>query len=648
MNEAFDPSHFQSTGVSHQHQPAVMERVLFNLHHRVCRFWMRRTSSQTRRLIEHLLLLSAILCFGLLVLLHKTFVFRQATNNCASTCLLDFHHAQKNNERVADLIHLTITPTNIKFIQDSKTCNLTESSSATYEYSYSKTKAYLLLEPNDPVLQQLKVQYIQVDPFDLKCFGDGALQFLVGNLGIGRDTVLINWLLVFNNPDEVSFVYHPKTQRLLELTLASPRSFLWKLWNIVWTKLSVLVQTSFLFFFCTTLVSFTLNETQERMLEFTKELRRRVNLNLPLQKLISAHVLHSLIFVPLMVGKMFFLIEFYKGDKFLAFLVMSLVWCVEVYTVLSLRSWQGITYFPRIFFLLFSLFHVYYFANPATGFSYTAFWVIVLFIVHSMMFFWNRYELPAIAFGYITIQRPRANTAAFTAAPQLQEPQPLLQTPPRVQRTTLISRDEASQELDNHNNHSLLFHSENFVPPPGQEESGSLTRSYPSFSTTTSSSSTRNGFLFRNSTDNPNNEDDDDSFVYFMEGEVVVHRQRQSQSNTNRDNQEVASTQSIASSIDNGGASITEDNYSTSGYNASVLEQADHPTASDQSSEEASALQAILEVRLTPRHRNTSSKTPTPRQNTSSGGDTSLPPAFPDLPPSRFNTKEQAYCSSNS
>ena len=242
-------------------------------------------------------------------------------------------------------------------------------------------------------------------------------------------------------------------------------------------------------------------------------------------------------------------------------------------------------------------------------------------------------------------------TRRLTAPQQLQEPQPLLQTPPRVQRTTLIARDEAYQELDNNNNHSLLFYGDHFVPPPGQEESSGLTRSYPSFSTTTSSSSIRNGFLFRSSTDNLNNEDDDDSFVYFMEGEVVVHRQRQSQSNTCRDNQELASTLSIASSIDNGGASITEDNYSTTNaYNASLLEQNDQPTASDQSSEEASALQAILEVRLTPRHRNTtSSKTPTPRQNTSSSGDvTSLPPTFPDLPPSRSKIKENASCSSNS
>lgn len=342
MIESVPPPHLQSTSVNQQHQPGGgMERVLFNVHHRICRFWMRRTSSQTRLLIEHLLLLSAILCFGLLVLLQKSFAFRQGTTNCASSCLLDY------KDTSSDLIRLTITsPTNHQRwpstqsnshhdrVMDEYTCHTSERS-PTFEYSYSKTKAYLLLEPNDPLLKQLQVQNIQIDPYNLKCFGDGALQFLVWNLGFGWDTILINWLFVFNEPDETSYVYHPKTQRIVELTISSPQtSFLQKIWKTVWTKASVLVQTGFLFFFSTTLVSFTLNETQERMLEFTKELRRRVGQNLPLRSLISAHVLHSLVFCPLMVGKMVFLIEFYGGDKFLAFLTMFVVWAGEVFTVL--------------------------------------------------------------------------------------------------------------------------------------------------------------------------------------------------------------------------------------------------------------------------------------------------------------------------
>jgi hypothetical protein len=363
-------------------QPAgtAMERIWFHLHHRVCHFWMRHTSNRIRRLFEHFLLLSAILCFGLLIIMHKNFVFRINQSNCASNCLSDF-------KQEADLIHLAVSSNQNKsstFV--SKQSNLTFISPTEYEgtegnicysntstpwvpdmfsieYSYSsKTKGYLFLEPNDPLLESLTVQYIIVSPNDLNCFGDGALQFLVWNLGIGWDTILLNWLLVFNKPDQAAFVYHSKTKRLLELELpfAPSSSYTSYYLRIALTKLSVIIQTSFLFFFCTTLVSFTLNETQERMLEFTQELSLRVGQNLPLGNLVMTHVLNSIIFCPLMVGKFFFLIEFYNGDRFLAFLFMSLVWCVEVYTVLRYVAKPGRCKISYKAFLLFCLVFVHF------------------------------------------------------------------------------------------------------------------------------------------------------------------------------------------------------------------------------------------------------------------------------------------------
>lgn len=45
----------------------------------------------------------------------------------------------------------------------------------------------------------------------------------------------------------------------------------------------------------------------------------------------------------------------------------------------------------QVFFLYFTLFHVYFFSFPF-GFSYLALITTVLFLQHSMLFFWNRYE----------------------------------------------------------------------------------------------------------------------------------------------------------------------------------------------------------------------------------------------------------------
>ena len=55
----------------------------------------------------------------------------------------------------------------------------------------------------------------------------------------------------------------------------------------------------------------------------------------PLRQLIVTHVVENLVFVPIMVGVMFFLIEFYGGDKFLAFMVFSVVWVCEVFSIVA-------------------------------------------------------------------------------------------------------------------------------------------------------------------------------------------------------------------------------------------------------------------------------------------------------------------------
>jgi hypothetical protein len=435
----------------HDVNNSVMERVLFQLHHRICHFGLLRTSGRSRRLAEHVLLVVAILGSSALVLLHRSFVFRGSHNaNCAATCLPSIIQQSQRNMQMnmnmnmnmnmqaptrttVDLLHVVLLPfdntnTNTSMTQESRvvwknpsssssstsfTCPNTDTNTntntdtntnteekegtttpsflpddATVLYSYSTTKAYLLLPSNHPLLNQLSIQYIYAAPHDPNCFGEPFLQELI-HRWIGYDTIVLNWLLALDATPTIStlatsttsttttnpttnttttttttkpppgYVYHPKTGRLQELSMPASFSSSYSSSSDnknnrnqinshnshnnnnrfrgglppVMSKLAVLVQTSFLFFFSTTLVSFTLRETQERMLEFTQELSRRVSMSLPLRDLITRHVLHNLLFVPIMVGMMFFLIEFYSGDKFLAFLVMTIVWCVEAFSV---------------------------------------------------------------------------------------------------------------------------------------------------------------------------------------------------------------------------------------------------------------------------------------------------------------------------
>ena len=78
--------------------------------------------------------------------------------------------------------------------------------------------------------------------------------------------------------------------------------------------------------------------------------------------------------------------------QLLAFMVLSLVWICEVDSVISVRTALSIRFFPRIFFLYFTLFHIYFFSFPF-GFSHLALLTTMALLVHAMLYFWNRFEV---------------------------------------------------------------------------------------------------------------------------------------------------------------------------------------------------------------------------------------------------------------
>jgi hypothetical protein len=417
-----------------------MERVLYNLHHQVCSFALRRTSSRVRSLAENSLLVLALCGFGALLLAHLSFVYRgnwhlhrlessmnngdgRPLRNIPLTCLSSIPGFVKG----VDVTHLSLVGGDVSDASDSGGSGMQESrafhsswfldndadastsasaspagtgkqdglicasSSETSTsdtgsclaveginvlYSYSKVKGYLLLPAEVCAQHNVSVQYVMVSKTDVRCFGEPFLQHLIFRL-LAPDSVMLNWLLATYNA--TGFVYDPRTETMLDLSHSqqhysqshslqnsnfveqtgdsththSPAehththtsgitSRYHHFFSSPWyngyqqlsSKLAVVLKTSFLFFITTTLVSFTLRETQERMLGFTQQLQAHVRSRRPVVNIVTVHIAESLVFVPIMVGMIFFLIEFYRGDKFLAFMVLTIVWLCEVFSVI--------------------------------------------------------------------------------------------------------------------------------------------------------------------------------------------------------------------------------------------------------------------------------------------------------------------------
>ncbi|XP_068313090.1 membralin-like protein At1g60995 [Pyrus communis] len=267
-----------------------------------------------------------------------------------------------------------------------------ENRSKTFEptYLYTMEKGYFLLPESARSRHNIRAVNISISARH-SCFGNRWQQLLI-NRFVGYDTILINSLL--SSPGQ-GYLYNFQTKEFFNISYAQePPQGPARFGDYLVTKCGVLMMSIFVFFTTTMSVSFTLRETQTRMLKFTVQLQHHARHQLPTFQLIFVHVIESLVFVPIMIGILFFLFEFYD-DQLLAFMVLILVWLSELFTLISVRTPISMKFFPRFFLIYFLVFHIYFFSY-SYGFSYLALSTAAAFMQHLILYFWNRFEVPTL------------------------------------------------------------------------------------------------------------------------------------------------------------------------------------------------------------------------------------------------------------
>ncbi|CAN1285040.1 Membralin-like protein At1g60995 [Linum perenne] len=257
-------------------------------------------------------------------------------------------------------------------------------------YLYTMEKGYFLLPEEARLQHNIRTVNVTISAWH-PCFGNRWQQLLINRV-VGYDTILMNSIL--SSPGH-GYLYNFQTNEFYNLSYAQePPGGPAKFGDYLVTKCGVLMMSLFVFFTTTMSVSFTLRETQTRMLKFTVQLQHHARHHLPTFQLIFVHVIESLVFVPIMIGILFFLFEFYD-DQLLAFMVLILVWLCELFTLISVRTPISMKFFPRFFLLYFLAFHIYFFSYTY-GFSYLALSTTAAFMQHLILYFWNRFEVPAL------------------------------------------------------------------------------------------------------------------------------------------------------------------------------------------------------------------------------------------------------------
>ncbi|KAF4357168.1 hypothetical protein F8388_003315 [Cannabis sativa] len=193
---------------------------------------------------------------------------------------------------------------------------LLEKHSKTFEptYLYTMEKGYFLLPDDAKSQHNIHTVNISISARH-PCFGNRttnvsvAVKKLLGmlwwqqlliNRFVGYDTILMNSLL--SSPGQ-GYLYIFQSKEIYNLSYAQePPEGPARFGDYLVTKCGVLMMSLFVFFTTTMSVSFTLRETQTRMLKFTVQLQHHARHRLPTFQLIFVHVIESLVFVPIMIG----------------------------------------------------------------------------------------------------------------------------------------------------------------------------------------------------------------------------------------------------------------------------------------------------------------------------------------------------------
>ena len=364
-----------------------LETVLFRQHVRMGRGVQQRAGPRLRLMVELACGAAALLSTVSLAALHARYVAapEQPVARALSEAVAQM--------RYAPTIRIVLTA------EDHAGCSVTTDAAPGNTFWFARDRGVALL--TEDARKQLRVTIVNV-----KCGGNAVPRF------VESESVVANAVLTGAGR---GWLKAERSGELYDLSVSSSNSW------------AVAGRAAFVLFATSTLVHYTLRETQARMLRFTAELRETISSRRSYARLVTRHLLDSAAFAPIMVGMLAFLFEFF-ADQILGLTILTLVWGVELFVAVSVRARASVLFLPQILMAYLAALHCYLFKWPF-GFRYVALGACILYILHACCFFFNRHELKALREGSVSAALPRDTGPACDAVSTSRR------SPPRRQHT---------------------------------------------------------------------------------------------------------------------------------------------------------------------------------------------------------------------
>lgn len=395
-------------------QPAPaqsLEADFFRLHEWVIRAVTYVFKPEVLRFFEYCLMMGAVMSLLTLTFLHVVFVEHevdQLGGMNTSNCLVE--EVSRRVESCGDAVNVVVAEMIGEWSRVAKQRSGKVDSGFDGDfvgslledpaYMFAKERGFLLLKKEVREKHRIKDCAFSLQ---LDCFGSSYLMYILDNF-VGYDTVMVNTFMQWTGKETQGFMRSDWSNRVVDLAAnrdshneTANAEALRRFWMAMVIGLLYLVSTI--------LLNRAVCESQNRTMLLSKGIQQRLKRGLPYLLFFVHHLLGILVFIPLLLGMLFSFAPIYQ-DHFLTFMVLTAVWLCELVAVVAVRTEASARGFPRNFFIYFVCFHVYLFSYPS-GFVFLAAAVMIVFMLHSILFYWNRYEVPALNSGSISASRPQ-------------------------------------------------------------------------------------------------------------------------------------------------------------------------------------------------------------------------------------------------
>ncbi|XP_015907914.2 membralin [Parasteatoda tepidariorum] len=249
-----------------------------------------------------------------------------------------------------------------------------------YLLEYSLEFGFLKLSPATRTKMGVEVHTVVLDPLKDKCFGNEFSRFMLQYLDY-HDFLLGSLRHLVEKDSAKGYVRNVVTgahYRFIDYNVS---------WASYLNSLVVMIV-------CTLAVSMLLRYSHHQIFLFVVELFHTLELNASLNFPIT-----QIFTVVLALVGMEAIMSEYFNDANSAFYIIILIWIADQYDTICCRTSVSKRHWLRFFYLYHYAFYAYH--DRFNGqYSSLAFITSCLFIQHSMIYFFHRYELPAVMLAY--------------------------------------------------------------------------------------------------------------------------------------------------------------------------------------------------------------------------------------------------------